>query len=477
MVVGAYNNLTSRVTKTQRCTEGGIAMRIAKLVCYTLIMLAVALTSAGCDATAKEVDPLKTYSLGELQADFLQCRKRIESSSPFLFTNKDELSKLFDDQYKLLKDGSDQLEFLRVLSPIVSELRCGHSHVYVSKDYEAYLREQGVYLPLDIRVIEDRLYTITDFNDIPAGSEITAINGLSAKDIVATLLKNLTADGFNETKKYYVLNQSFSYVYNYFLAAPVTAAAGTSQEYNIDYLTTRSQIAHSTVVKGVRGQGDNMIMRLPYATELPSELYSKQVYDDLAVLKIKLFMGFNRKDYNAFLQEFFKEVSEKGITNIILDVRGNWGGTPGPAIELYSYLISEPSPFLGKVSHPLFFTARRPVKPSQYRFTGNLYTLIDGADFSTTAQLLALLKHHRIGTLVGEEAGGGVICTDSSREITLRNTGVRLYSSSRPYEAAAPSLVGGRGIMPDIEVKLTLADYMYKLDPVMKQVIDHIADK
>jgi len=446
-----------------------IPMRIAKATCYALIMLTVALTASGCSTTAGAVDPLKVYSLEELQADFSQFRKRLESSSPLLYTDKNELSQLFDAQYELLHAGMDQLDFVRILSPIVSELRCGHSHVYVSPDYETYLKEQDLYLPLDIRVIEDRLYTVADFDIIPAGSEVTAINGLAASNIVATLLSNIPADGFNETKKYYLLNQDFSYVYNYYLG-------GTSSgEFSVDYLTTRSQILHTAAVEGVQGKSGSFVLRLPYTASISSEIYYKEIHDDYALLRIKLFMGFDRKEYNAFLEEFFREVADKNVTNVVLDLRGNWGGSPGPAIELYSYLISEPSPFLGKVSHPLYFMFRRPVKPNQNSFTGNLYTLMDGACFSTTGQFLALLKHHEIGTLVGEESGGGVICTDSSREITLRNTGVRLYSSSRPYEAAAPSLTGGKGIRPAVEVRLTLADYMYGSDPVLVKTLNLIA--
>ena len=447
-------------------------MKVTKLVCYTLIMCTMALTAAGCTVTVNAADPLKTYSLSELQADFLQFKKRIETSSPLLYTEKDDISKLFDVQYELLRDGMGQLEFLRVLSPIVNELRCGHSHLYVSKDYELYLSLQGVYLPLEIKAIEDRLYTITDHDNIPAGSEITAINGRGAKEIVSILLSNLTTDGFNETKKYYILNQGFSYVYNYYLAQ--VAGPDLSEEFEIDFLTTRSQILHSAVVQGVRGQGDNMIMMIPYVSSLPSELYSKEIYTDYAVLRIKLFMGFDRKQYNVFLAEFFKEVADRNIPNVILDVTGNWGGSPGPTIDLYRYLISEPSPFYSKVSHPLFFMLRRPLKPKEYNFTGNLYTLIDGGCFSMTGQLLALLKHHQIGTLVGEESGGGVICTDSSREITLRNTGLRLYSSSRPYASEAPSVNGGRGVMPDVEVKLTLADHMYNRNPIMQKALELI---
>lgn len=121
------------------------------------------------------------------------------------------------------------------------------------------------------------------------------------------------------------------------------------------------------------------------------------------------------------------------------------------------------------------FKYKRPVKPHEYRFTGHLYTLIDGACFSTTGHLLALLKHHNLGIFVGEESGGGFMCTDGSRETTMRHTKVRLYSSTMIFRAATVGQTEGRGVMPDYRVTPSLADYLSGTDAIMNKALEIIA--
>jgi len=46
----------------------------------------------------------KTYPLSDLKADYQEFKDTIDVVHPKLYTNKEELSELFDSQYKLLKD-------------------------------------------------------------------------------------------------------------------------------------------------------------------------------------------------------------------------------------------------------------------------------------------------------------------------------------------------------------------------------------
>ena len=382
--------------------------------------------------------------------------------------DKDELSRLFNSQYALLQDGMGELEFLRVLSPIVSELRCGHSHVYTSPEYQAYISENGTYLPFEVRVVESRAYIVKDLSSagIPAGSEILSIDGRTSADIISSLLQNLSADGSNESKKYYIINQWFNGVYYYYIDNPET--------FNVEFREPQGALRTVTVDSLASGQMHINTM-LPYRGDFIGD-YSKEIYKDYAILRIALFTRFDSmQKYNAFLKDFFKELADKNISNLILDLRGNWGGTPGPAAELLSYLISEPTPFLDKNNHFLMFKYKRPIQPQEYRFEGSLYTLIDGASFSITGHLLALLKYNNIGTFVGEESGGGFMCTDGSRETALRNTKVRLYSSTMSFRAATIGQTEGRGILPDHEVIPSLADYLNGTDAVMKKTLKLIA--
>jgi len=437
------------------------------LFLFGTLLVVISIATISC-AVPVSHEASRTYSLSELQADFRQFQQRIEASSPLYFTDRDELAGLFGSQYALLRDGMNELEFLRILSPIVSFLKCGHSHVYVSPEYQAYLNKVSVYLPFKVKLIENRLYLIDNLSqsDIPVGSEIVSIDGRSAEEILKIMLANLSADGENQTKKHYIINRWFNAVYFYYVDNPTS--------FEVVYKSDSNATPRLITVDAIADETMHMSTMIPYTEEWDSS-FSKEIIDDYAVLTIKLFAMLDTGKYKAFLSDFFLELKERKISNLILDLRDNWGGTPGPAAELLQYLITEPTPLLDRSAHPLLFMYKRPIKPHEYSFKGQLYTLMDGASFSTTGHVLAVLKYHDIGVFVGEESGGGYMCTDGSHRTKLKNTHLTLYCSTKPFKAATPGLTEGRGIMPHYEVAPTLSDYLENSDSIKAKAIELIS--
>jgi len=75
--------------------------------------------------------------------------------------------------------------------------------------------------------------------------------------------------------------------------------------------------------------------------------------------------------FDSFLEAFFLELKERKTTNLIIDLRGNFGANPFMSKTLLSYLVSEETgyfteelPFLQRL---LGFTA--PIEASEiYKF-------------------------------------------------------------------------------------------------------------
>jgi hypothetical protein len=65
--------------------------------------------------------------------------------------------------------------------------------------------------------------------------------------------------------------------------------------------------------------------------------------------------------------------------------------------------------------------------------------LVDGGCFSTCGHFAAVFKEHQLGKIVGTNTGGGASCTDSSINVVLRNTGIRLHNSLSMYSVVADS--------------------------------------
>lgn len=212
-----------------------------------------------------------------------------------------------------------------------------------------------------------------------------------------------------------------------------------------------------------------------YFAPTDEESYYGEVYDDYARLVIKSFQSSKVKmsDYKKYLKRFFTELKEKDISNLIIDLRGNWGGTPNPAGHLFSYLISEPAPYFEEAMF-IYFSLKKPVKPAENHFTGSIYILTDGASFSTTGHLCSLLKYHNIGTFIGEESGGGAVVTDGGKNITLKNTKLRIYCARTVFKAAVSGLLEGHGVIPDYEIRFSRQDYLNGNDPQLQKAVELI---
>ncbi len=444
---------------------------IVLLKCLLIIInIALLFSLSGCGRDMPEINVAeKIYSLNQLQEDFSQLRKEVKTKHPNLYLSDNDLNLIFDKQYSQLKDGMTEHEFYHIVSPAISALGCGHTNIYISKDYEKYLKDYGKYLPLLVKLVDDRLFVYENLSsaDIPVGSEILSINGKVISEITGILLDNLTADGYNQTKKYYILNHWFNAVYYYFVENP--------DEFAIEYSKPDQDMAFKVVVPSIKNSKMFMTTMSIYFEPTEGDVYYGEVHEDYARLLIKSFRSSKVKmsDYKKYLKSFFAELKEKDIPNLIIDLRGNWGGTPNPAAHLFSYLISEPAPYFEKAMF-IYFSLKKPVKPAENNFTGSIYILTDGASFSTTGHLCSLLKYHNVGTFIGEESGGGAVVTDGGKNITLRNTKLRIYCATKVFTAAVSRLPEGHGVIPDYEIRFSLQDYLKGNDPQLQKAIELI---
>ena len=438
---------------------------------FSIVLMAVivylVLGNSAMTASSYDEDPIaeRTYPLKQLQQDFKQFQNTIEKKHPKLYTNHEELSKLYDEQYVLLTENMSELEFYRILSPIMAELNCGHSNITLSKEYETHIRQSGKVIPLEIKVVDEKLYIIKDMSGmgILPGSEVLTINGRTSEDIISTLLENLTSDGSILSRKYAVMNLQFNDLFYTLI--------DDSDRFIIIYKEPGGLLVYKNAlvampVTNIRDHKQDLIsLNIYIDMNTWAKQPSKEINKDYAVLNVNSFMS-NEKMFKENVEDFFTELAEKKIQNLILDFRGNWGGGPKSSVLIYSYLLKQPERYFTDDAPIFFYNYKKPIEPAENRFKGNVYILVNGTCFSTTGHLLSLLKHHKMGTIIGEETGGSAACSGNARSYTLKNTRLRLYCSQDTYEVVTSGPTPGKGVMPDYEVKYTLDDYITGNDPV-----------
>lgn len=405
--------------------------------------------------------PQRVYSADELKADFEQFRQEILNKNPLRFANRQELIHTFETQSHQIRNGMFEWEFYRVLTPIIAKVNCSHTYLQPSRDYENYLVNEGKFLPLEIKVIRGRAYIYQNFSSIliPVGAEVVSINGKSISEIVTLFLNNLAADGKNLTRKYYMINRNFSLYFQRFIDQPdefiikyVDPQDGQTKQVQVIALTHAAQAANT--VQGV----------IP-TPPVDNSAYSQHFQKNYAILTIRSFAFYhNHSKLRFFIDHFFNEVATKKIPDIIIDLRGNSGGNSLCTAHLLSYLISVPTPYFAKDSTAYELTL--PILPAKKAFSGKVRILADGGSIGATGHLISLLKYHKIGILIGEETGGTYTYTDAAQYVVLKNTGLRLYCSTREFKTEVSGFTPDRGILPDVEITPALSDYLSGRDLV-----------
>ncbi len=165
---------------------------------------------------------------------------------------------------------------------------------------------------------------------INKGAEVISINGLPMTEIIHRLLPGFFSDGNNTTFKYIEMSHYFSAYYANLVEAPDSFHIKFRNGNDISSVKVPS-IPHSLVKKYEEDSEKNIPPEDPYSLEI--------LPDNTALLTISSFwMGSDGK-FKRFLKNSFSTIRQKGIDNLIIDVRNNEGGNDKRGALLLSWLM------------------------------------------------------------------------------------------------------------------------------------------
>lgn len=454
--------------------------------------------------------------------DYIIFKNILTTGHPALYayTSAGEWDSIFGVfEQQTINEISTPEHLFRSISSMAANVRDGHLVMLHPKmDTVPHL------FPLLLKVINEALYTDTDDFGIPIGAKIISINDMPDHVILQRLLKYAPSDGYNLTKKYRQIEREFGILHYY--------EFGSSVYYTVQYITPDGDLKTTEITsKSMQSIGDryanrNSLFAAYHQNPNSSEHFKTRIVEkwpfvyyidsiNTAVLTVHSF-GLDPKVFLSKLTDLFKEIRKKKTTDLIIDIRQNNGGYRINAIHLFSFLTHEPFqqrvqesaitdvlPEEKYILHTMsdykeffdmyFATAKKEggrwvltedhaqakMIPSAKSLKNKVYVLIGGNTFSAGAAFALNAKNSNQITLVGEETGGGyyfhtgqypVVYELPNSKIMMRMSFVKI--DKYVLDSVVPK---GSGIVPDIEIVLTVQDLIAGKDSQLDYVVKRIS--
>lgn len=397
---------------------------------------------------------IPVFTVEAMQQDFRQLRQILEKEhgSLYEYTPKEEFDRLFDRRFKLIDRPMRREEFFKIIAPIAAKAGCMHTALWMPASFFASGAEN--LFPLQVRRIEDSLVAAGSYREtleVPIGSILLEINGMPSNEIWDGLRAIASADAFNP---YFIDSQVEKRFPMFF-----PSVFGFPQKYSVTYALPGRK---TRVTANLRPAGLESVRKVIFANFNHPPLTLDIIEEKkTAVMTVKTFSYYDRvAEFKDFMDRSFREIKERGVENLVLDLRGNDGGDPFCAVILYSYLEKEPGPYFAE-PYGRYAELSRPVPLAENPFTGRLYTLLDGHCGSTNGHFCSLLKYHRIGTFVGTPSGSTYKCNaGKNTQVALDRTSIILTFGRETFAAAVRGLDKTQPLRPDYPVKETIQDVL-----------------
>lgn len=201
----------------------------------------------------------------------------------------------------------------------------------------------------------------------------------------------------------------------------------------------------------------------------------EMLQDSIGYIQMTMFDENTSKDFNKKL----KELNDKGMKGLILDLRGNPGGSLKTCVEVTSNFVPKKATIVSTIDK--YKQERKYSSKGGDAINTPLVVLTDGGTASASEILSGAVKDYKLGTLIGEKTfGKGVVQTmlDTKDGTALKVTISRYYTPSGKN-------IHKIGIRPDIEVKYPdrlkeenmQNGYNRSKDPQFKKALEVIEDK
>jgi hypothetical protein len=466
-------------------------------------------------ANAPKIAPAK------LLQDLQTLHKVLEQNHPsmYWYTPKDSMDIYFSAALAAVKDSMSVWAFRTVVASYLANIKCGHTSVLFSpkltKLYAAYKYPQ---FPLQLKVWKDSAVVIgnlyTKDSILKRGTIVTAINQLPIKPLVDSIYSIISTDGNSINFKSQVLTNNFSGWYK-------ARFGNTDSLYQISYIDSAGHAKTTSIAAYVppKPKKDSLSKSnvVSSKTKTPKPVPIKKwtlLVDSTANTAFMNLSSFSGKGFRKFIRRSFRTIQNRGVKNLVIDLRSNGGGEIKNSTLLTQYISDHSfkiadsvvaknrgirkipmSSYLDVMGYALakvmiskkasdggFHINRyekhyyQPV--TKNHFDGHVYILQGGFTFSASTLFTSPLIKQKNVTIVGEETGGGYY---GNSAILIPN--IKLPHSKLLFRLPLYRMVmdktrpKGGGVIPDVLVEPSSYAIKLGIDNKLEAVKKMIQEK
>lgn len=471
-------------------------MQLTYLVTRISIFLLVIVLSTSTLLAQSSIDVNQPLNPEQLIEDIDYYLKTLEEAhfNPYRHISAKEFRVRADDiKAHIRRQGTmTQREFWLLFTPLVSAIQDSHSFVVDPRFFIKAENDITKYFPLRTVYIDGKIVIKESFADqnIEKGATITAINGISSKELIRKL-----SDYRFGVERERVENAV------QWLWVGAAEVFGRPNVFNVSFSDGRKML-----IKGLSLpefiQRENAARSVNSVTTVKNDspLELKFLDKGIAYLNSTTF-SYDLEKYGEILKDVFTQIKTANIKSLIIDVRSNSGGNSALGDALIDMFNSKPYRHYSmkwkrsdqyitemkrkNIQIPDNYLALRPgeilaresqvIKPgdNSLRFQGEVYVLGAKETFSSGQMFLAVVKDNKLAKIIGEETSVPVCNFGEILFFNLPHSRLRT-SVSVKYWIPPAGCKDARGVLPDISVLRRVSDYVTNRDVLLEVVLNLI---
>lgn len=383
---------------------------------------------------------------------------------------------------------------------LTARFKCGHSYpnFYNQEGDVKALFEQKNCVPFWFRLVENRMIvTKTADAAVPVGAEVVSINGVTVGTMIETMLPLVRADGSNKGKRLNLL-QLTGNKYEYFDVLLPLLFPNPKPVFTLKLMNVRTGKSSVVSVNSVFHSVRNTAIKQVNGAVKDSTATFGWLDTSTARMTINSLAGWDKSfNFGTFYDAAVTEFNQKKGRNLIIDLRNCEGGDLWNGKQLIRHLINKPivineqqdcwayvsidSSLSQYIDNQWAYQWRyrsatnfvrlpggqfrdkkegrgQELAPSDNHLTGRVFLLTSATNSSAAWQLAAVMREHKLATLVGQETGGNQkgITAGALFFIKLPNSSIEVDVPLIGMDYAEAAKRPDAGIMPDVLVKPTV---------------------